>query len=306
MRLAEVEQSQLARLLNGEGLCLRTGPFVMRLRSPVPSVLAGVERMYPDYEQPGTDRFVDFEVALLPVPGLRRHIRPQVHFVYDGRPVFEPMPVDHAYPLLEWAMNWCVATRGHQYLLLHAAAIERNGFAAIFPAPPGSGKSTLCAALIHAGWRLVSDEMALVARDGSNRVWPLCRPVSLKNRSIEVMQSWAPQAVFNPVTVNTNKGNVTHMRAPSAHVARMHDSALARWVIFPKWVAGSAPLLAPRSRARSVLELGRNAFNAAQLGEEGFELLADLVQGCDCHDFQYSRLEDAVALFERLAGEATA
>jgi predicted ATPase len=33
----------------------------------------------------------------------------------------------------------------------------------ILPAPPGSGKSTLCAALVTRGWRLLSDELTWCA-----------------------------------------------------------------------------------------------------------------------------------------------
>lgn len=306
MKLAQCDPAEVRRRLRHEGLALRTGPFVVRLVSPLPIVADGVLRMYGDYEAVAEGGFCDFTVDVRPVRGLRRVVRPQVQFLFDGGPVFEPMPADHAYPLMEWGMNWCLAMHAHQYLLLHSAVIERNGHAVILPAPPGSGKSTLCAGLIHAGWRLVSDEMAVVARDGSGRIWPLCRPVSLKNQSIAVMQAWAPQATFNRITVNTTKGTVTHMQAPSAHVARMHESTRARWVIFPRWQAGAAAQLTPRSRARSAIELGRNAFNAQRLGEDGFKLLADLVERCDCHDFQYAQLDDAVAVFDRLAAEAGA
>jgi HprK-related kinase A len=304
--LAQCDPEEVRRRLCHEGLALRTGPFVIRLVSPLSIVADGVLRMYGHYELAPDGQFCDFTVEIRPVRGLRRMVRPLVHFLFDGAPVFEPMPADHAYPLMEWGMNWCLAMHAHQYLLLHSAVIERSGHAVILPAPPGSGKSTLCAGLIHAGWRLVSDEMAVVSRDGSGRIWPLCRPVSLKNQSIAIMQDWAPQAIFNPNTVNTTKGTVTHMQAPPAHVERMHESTQARWVIFPRWQAGATARLTPRSRARSVIELGRNAFNAQRLGADGFHLLSDLVERCDCHDFQYSQLGDAVTVFDGLAREVGA
>lgn len=304
MKVSDLGRAEIGERIRQGRMRVRTGPLVMQLQSPFAAVADGVALLYADYPVPPDGDFVDFSLGVTRGIGLRRWLKPQARFIYDGQAVFEPMAVDHAYPLLEWSMNWCVASQAHQYLLLHAAVIERNGFAAILPAPPGSGKSTLCAGLIHAGWRLITDEMALVARDGSGRIWPLCRPVSLKNASIDVMRQWAPQAVFNRVTINTNKGNVTHMRVPTEHVARMHESARARWVIFPRWKAGSPPQLGGRSRAQSVLELGRNAFNYAQLGEQGFDLLVDLVQGCDCHDFSYSNLSDAVAVFDALAEAA--
>lgn len=301
MKLADLGPESLAHRLRSGGLKLRTGPLVMQVQSPMPDIASGVALMYADYPVEDDDAFVDFTVGITRGSGLRRWLKPQSRFVYDGQHVFEPLAVDHAYPLLEWSMNWCVASQAHQYLLLHAAVIERNGLAAVLPAPPGSGKSTLCAGLIHAGWRLISDEMALVSRDGSGLIWPLCRPVSLKNKSIDIIRSWAPKAVLNKVTINTIKGNVTHMRAPAEHVARMHEPCRPRWVIFPRWEADTAPQLERRSRAQSVLELARNAFNYAQLGEHGFTLVTDLVASSDCYDFRYTKLADAVAVFDRLA-----
>jgi hypothetical protein len=59
-----------------------------------------------------------------------------------------------------------------------------------------------------------------------------------------------------------------------------------------------------RSRAGSVVDLARNSFNFGVLGAPGFERLCDLVEGSRCFDFSYSRLDDAVAVFEQLATSA--
>ncbi len=299
MLLSELPPAERAKRLCGGGLVLRTGPFVFRIHSSVPLVDQGLGLLYADNPLPGHDEFVDFDLQLDKTPGLRRWIRPQVRFLFDGESPFEPLPADHAYPLLEWAMNWCISAHSHGGLLLHAAAVERDGLAVILPAPPGSGKSTLCAGLIHRGWRLMSDEVALISlTDGL--VSALARPVSLKNESLAVIRQFAPQAVFNRVSHGTVKGSVTHMRAPAAHVQRVAERARPRWVIFPRYVAGSSPKLTPRAKADSMLELGRNAFNYMVLGKQGFDALCDMVEGCDCHDFQYSDLNDAVALFDGL------
>lgn len=58
---------------------------------------------------------------------------------------------------------------------------------AIVPAPLDSAKRTLCAALVGKGWRLLSDELALVRLDTGELV-PLPRPISLKNASINIIR----------------------------------------------------------------------------------------------------------------------
>lgn len=300
MTLSALTAAELADRLAGPGVALRTGPFNFRIRSPIASIARGLGKLYAHYPLVGADEFVDFDVHMDHGGGLRRWLRPQVRFRYDGDSPFEPLPISHAYPLLEWAMNWCISTQAHQFLMLHAAVIERGGHAVILPAPPGSGKSTLCAALIHRGWRLLSDELTLIAPD-DHRVWPLCRPVSLKNQSIDILRRYAPGAVFSEVTLDTAKGTVAHMAVAREHLARANEPAAARWVVFPRYVAGAAPRLTPRPRGDGMLELARNAFNYAMLGHAGFEALGEVVERCDCHDFEYSQLDDAVAAFDALA-----
>ena len=52
------------------------------------------------------------------------------------------------------------------------------------------------------------------------------------------------------------------------------------------------------------MRLADNAFNPTLHGRAGFEVMADLVERSACLDFAYGRLEDAMNVFERLAGGA--
>jgi HprK-related kinase A len=303
MILSELKSCELERRLRGQGLVIRTGPFNFRILSAIDTVAQGLALLYADYPLVGEDEFVDFTVTLTRSGGLRRWWRPQVRFVYDGESPFAVLPLDHAFPLLEWAMNWCISTQAHHFLTLHAAVVERDGCAVVMPAPPGSGKSTLCAALVNRGWRLLSDELTLISlSDGM--ITPLGRPVSLKNQSLDVIKAYAPAVVMNQVTHDTSKGSVSHMKAPTEHVNRLAEQARPRWVVFPKYVPEAKAELTTRSRAASMLELGRNAFNYTVLGLTGFELLSDLISASDCYDFRYSQLDDAVSAFDGLAARA--
>ena len=82
---------------------------------------------------------------------------------------------------------------------------------------------------------------------------------------------------MNQVTHDTSKGSVSHMKVPSEHVLRLQESAKPRWVIFPKYVPHAVTELTPRSKANSMLELGRNSFNYTVLGLAGFESLAEVI-----------------------------
>lgn len=305
MRLAELSTGEFSHQMRGEGLVLRIGPFGFRIKSTIDSVHQGLRGLYGDYPVLEQDSFADFEVTITPTSGLRRWWRPQAIFRFDGSEPFSPLPLTHAYPLLEWAMNWCVSMHVQQYLVLHAAVIEKQGFAMVLPAPPGSGKSTLCAGMIHRGWRLLSDEMALIALNGLS-VSPFGRAVSLKNQSIEIIKRYDSNAVFSETVHDTHKGSVALLKVPIEQVRRIHETAIPKWIVFPKFVIGSQASLTPRSKGQSMLELGRNSFNYMVLGRTGFEALSSLVDACECYDFQYSQLDDAVVIFDTLASGAMA
>lgn len=302
MTLGETTAASIKASLTGKGLVLRIGPFSFRIISEIPSVQAGLQTLYSDYPVLESGCFADFCVSITEGTGWRRWFRRQAVFHFDGMEPFLPLPIAHAFPLLEWAMNWCISSHGHQYLLLHAAVVERDGCAVILPAPSGSGKSTLCAALVNRGWRLLSDEMALISLEDA-AITPLGRPVSLKNQSIEIIRDFAPDAVFSAVTKDTAKGRVAHMKVPRGQLMRIADTARPRWVIFPKYVANSAPVLSARSKADSMLELGRNSFNYVVLGKAGFDALSKVVQSSDCFDFRYGTLQEAITLFDGLAAQ---
>lgn len=298
MNIASYSRDALASQLAGEGVRFHAGPFVIDLRSSLPAVAAGLHQMYGEYPLADSD-YADFYLSLQQTAGLRRLWRPQVKFSLDGHEPFKPLPLSQAFPMFEWALNWCIASHMHCYLIVHAAVVERDGCVAILPAPPGSGKSTLCAALVSRGWRLFSDELALISlHDGS--VLPLPRPVGLKNDSIEIMRTYTPQAVIGPNYTDTRKGTVAHMKAPTTSIRRAAESARAAWVIFPKYRAGSEAVLTPRSQGQTALYLAQNAFNYSVLGRAGFETLTQVVDGCRCYDFEYSRLDDAIATFAAL------
>jgi HprK-related kinase A len=274
------------------GLALRIPPITIRLRSPLGVFADQIRELYRDYRLVDADDFADVDIRIVRVRGVRARAKPQVQFIVDGTTPFDPFPVDHAFPMFEWGLNWVFGHRMHSYLLLHAAAVERDGLALLLPAWPGSGKSTLAASLASRGWRLLSDEFGVVSFSGT-RVLPFARPVALKNESIAVMRAFGPDATFGPVFPKTRKGTVVHFRAPEESVIRGNESARVSAIVFPDFQAGTDNLIRPLPKATAFLKLAGNSFNYEIVGEKGFRALLAIVRRCDSYILRYGDLASA-------------
>ncbi len=299
LKLGELSESQLQRSL-ARGLTLKTGPFRFRVQSDAADVAQGLAKVYPDFTLAESETgFRDFHVRIDSVAGPRRWFRPQVNFWSDGASPFKPLGSAQACALMEWGMNWCIATRAHHFLLIHAGVLERNGRCVILPGDPGAGKSTLTAALALSGWRLLSDELTIIDPDDGG-IFALARPVGLKNQSIDIIRAFSADAIFGSTAHDTHKGSVALMRPPQASVERVDEKGWPAHIVFPSWRSGAATRLTPRPKADAFMHLAGHAFNYSLLGRQGFDLNAGLIDACDCWDFEYSQLDEALRSFEGL------
>ncbi len=277
---------------------METGPFTVRIRTRIKVIADFLLGLYSDFPFSPPSGMADFRIRLKRPDNLRRIVRSQVIFEHDGHRLFEPFPLTHAPPLFEWGLNWCIGTQAHQYLILHAAALERDGQVVIMPALPGSGKSTLCAALMLNGWRLLSDEFGLVRSDGL--LDPLPRPIPLKNQSIRVIQRFSSNAVLGPEFPKTRKGTVAHLKPTTSSVKRMREPAMPKWIVFPRFSPDKPADLKPVIPSYALLKLATNSFNYEVLGAEGFRRVSRLTRQCQHYNFSYGRLEEALDVFDSL------
>lgn len=299
MKLSSLCSSDISHQLKGDGLRLTLGCFNVRVRSSMERIVKPIEFFYADYELFSEGDFVDFPIEINS-PGLfRSWFRPQVNFAFDGHFPFKPLPKAQTFAMFEWGLNWVIANHAHPFLVIHAAVVERDGRAIIFPGTPGSGKSTLCAALVLRGWRLLSDEMALISiEDGM--VYPVPKPISLKNSSIPVIQNFSKEAVIGDVVENTAKGSVAHMRIPEICITESLKPAIPACIVFPKYQFGAELTLNTLSQGQALIKVAENSFNYNVTGAAGFKILANMIDKCHCYTFSYQHLDDAVLSMDQV------
>ena len=305
MKIRDLPLAEFRSRLCGNGIQLATGPFHCRLQSGIPELAAELARLYAHHPLIDEDAFIDFHVGVQPGHGLRRWIAPQARFVVDAVEPFTPLPRSQALPMLEWGLNWCVTAYCHHILVIHAASVARGNRAAILPAPPGSGKSTLCAALVNRGWRLLSDELTLIRLD-TGQIMGLARPVNLKNASIDIIRAYAPDAFLSRPVLDTTKGTVALMAPTQASVEAVGEWADPTWLVLPRYRAGADATLTPMGSGTAFMQLADNAMNYHVLGARGFKAVGDITGRTHNYSFEYSRLDDAIAVFDRLATEDAA
>ncbi len=299
MRVGDIPAGELAHRLRHEGLHLDTGAFTSHLRIDLPRLVEEFAQMYADFpveDPPGID---DFEIRIASPSLLRTYFRPQAQIWVDGTDLMQPLPLDHAYPGLESSLNLAVALGDTAPLVVHSAVLERDGRALVMPAPSGSGKSTLCAALAWSGWRLLSDEMTVFCFDSGN-VLPNPRPVSLKNRAVEVVAARAPRARFSRIYRGTNKGDVSYMQPPADAVARAHEPAGPGMVVAPVFRHGAPTTVRKMDRTAGFRWLIDNSVNYSSMLRTGFDLLTDFLEKCELYSLTYSNLDEAIEEIGRL------
>ncbi|TXH98717.1 MAG: HprK-related kinase A [Rheinheimera sp.] len=261
-------------------------PFCFELSTDVPLVSKNIRNIYPQSVINSSD-CPDYFFAVQYGNGLRRIIRPQARFFSDQHEPFKPISLDCSFALLEWGMNWCIATQEMRFVIVHAAVLEKDGKAILFPAPPGSGKSTLTAWLAFHGWRLLSDEMALLL-PGSQTVVPFVRPICLKNNSITLAKSWFPDARFSTIARNTHKGDVVHLSPPAHSWENNRVPAQVVAIVFPKYQQEQPLTVTQLNQAQAFSALAENAFNFSLGGQAGFETIVKLVEKSQCYEACYN------------------
>jgi HprK-related kinase A len=297
--LADTSPSRVAQALAGPGLWLDVGLVTLRLRSDEPALAAQIRSVYRYFPFADQAPWADLHLDLMRVKGVRRWLKPQVRVQNDGQVPFDPFPADSPLPLMEWSANWLIGRRCNDVLLLHSGVVERDGLAVVMPALPGSGKSTLTAALSLSGWRLLSDEFGAVNLE-TGAMHPVLKPAALKNQSIDVIRRFAPDAELGPLFPKTRKGTVAHVAPSREAVARVHTPAQPAAILLPRWQAGSATEFIPVDERMAFSTLAFNAFNYSVVGADGFRCVVTMVRQCPAWQLIYSDLGDALSRLDEL------
>jgi HprK-related kinase A len=276
---------------------LQVGPVAFRIGSQWRGPIAQLRRLYAGYPEP--DGLCDFTVRLEAERPWRRWLRPSVAIRGDYvLPDAAPLPLALGLLAAEMGMNLQMALGQKNFLLLHAASVEKDGRALLMTGHSGAGKSTLGALLGGRGWRFMGDEFALLGLD-DGLLHPFPRAVSLKNESLALFDDVDPGRL-GPVLTGTPKGTIRHLRPDERAVARMGEPARPVLILFPRFGRDLEPAVRGVGPAEAFMRLTQASTNYVALGERGFGALTRLVGHVPSKAIDYAETGQAEELVDSL------
>ena len=184
------------------------------------------------------------------------------------------VPLDAAieHVVADAALPHYLALKGHA--VLHASAVEFRGSAVLALGDSGVGKSTLAAALVRAGGRLISDDAVVISdtRNGDLVVHPLARDLRLYGDSIDAHVADRPDT--RPVGVYTDKQHVA--LRPDDYVPRDQPIVLGPAFALDEDEVRPPMPAKPGERVQAIEQAFFGAFGPTHDRRERFKAMTDL------------------------------
>lgn len=194
------------------------------------------------------------------------------------------------------------AVQRHSYLFqIHAGVVSNGQKCLLLPAAPGSGKTTLTAALTAAGFQYFSDEVALL-EEPDLEVRPVPISLSVKSGALEVLAPLFPQLRRSANHTREDFETVTYLNPPWVSVrSGLSQTRPAGWIVFPKYSAGATTELRPIGKAEALARLmGEILVVAKPLDKRAVRSLVQWIQRVECYELPNSSLSQAVQLIGSL------
>ena len=176
------------------------------------------------------------------------------------------------------------------HVAVHAAAASWEGRGIILPGEPDAGKTTLVAGLTQAGMAYLSDEAALID-PGTGLLHPYPRALAMDAQSVDAIPGLRSKL---PLDHEQFMRYRFHVAPDDLRSGAVGGPCRVRYVIAPKYEAGTETALQPMSRAEALMMLAKNSFNFPRFGALALDSLHGVLDGVNCYHLRVGSLEDAI------------
>jgi hypothetical protein len=175
--------------------------------------------------------------------------------------------------------------------MIHAGVVAGPNGAILLPAAPHGGKSTLAAALTYSGYKLLSDDTAIL--DGpTETIHPFPIGLSLRSGSWPVLTDMIPELSRTPELVSGSE--VLKIVAPPCSRIALAPLPVST-VIFPSYGADRREALGELSPGQALVKLSDAGLWVPHRDENVPQFLKWL-ENLPCYQLEYSNLEAALDL----------
>lgn len=201
---------------------------------------------------------------------------------------------------LFWHVNSEAFRRTDDFLLIHAGAVVApSGAGVLLPGASGSGKTSLVAGLVRAGFSYLSDEAGVID-PVTGKLYPFPRALTIKSGSFGNFPELAgARADLSPTRVEW------HVRpedlAPEA--GALGGPSEIKFVVAPRYDADASTAVTPLPPAEAVMVLATNAINFSRYGGRALPVLEGVVRRARCHRLVSGDLPSGVRALAELTAE---
>jgi hypothetical protein len=209
--------------------------------------------------------------------------------------------LDQVMPMVRRGLCSLALRDSGELCAVHAGALRRGGRCLLLPGRAGSGKSTLCAGLIGAGFELFGDDTVVLSR-GDLAAQPLPLGICLKPGAWAAVAASYTELRKLPVHRRLDGQRARYLTpgdgAISADVAARAPIA---WLVFPTYRPDRAASLVPLDKAAALQSLLAEFYPLPQgLDAGAVAALVRWIDAVDCFALSLPSLTAGVALLDEL------
>lgn len=271
----------------------RLGPLRFSVRFTAPDQDAIVHPTLAHLEADAAQGATLFDIVAGPAGSLE--------LLRDGAACAACEALDQLAPVVK-SLVWQAGLDAQSFLLdIHAGVVAGEAGCVLLPAPPGSGKSTLTAALVRAGLDFLSDEVALLA-DGTLEAIPFPLALCVKDTGLDVVARLFPHAWTLPLHRRGDGKRVAYLPPPvdriPAHDARRSVAA----VVFPSYAPGAACACRPLGKVEAAERLFAQCLGVATRLDAGrVGRMVEWLRRVPCHELVFADVSAAADAVLRMA-----
>jgi hypothetical protein len=186
---------------------------------------------------------------------------------------------------------WTAVLRRQDYLLhIHAGVVGGPAGCVLLPAVPGGGKSTLTTALVHAGFELFSDEVALLAA-ADLTVSPFPTAICVKDSGIDLISEMYPIIRELPIHRRGDGKRTAYLPPPRGSVPGEGHQRKVCGIVFPRYRAGASLHLRRLGAAEALSRLLAHCLNVGRTLDHGsIQRLIGWIESLPCFESEYDAL----------------